>query len=184
MLSDKDMYDRMRNGWRMGKPDGTICGAGSTMGNTAFIRNWLPDVCSQYGIKSVCDAGAGDLHWIKHVDWNVEYAPFDLIPRKPEVQEIDITQAAMPKCDAILCRMVLNHLDDERIEMALDLFRQSARYLIATQFVLGGETHFTRLDLTKWLGEPLAMSRDGHEPNCRLAIWELRDDNRLVHEHQ
>ena len=160
----------------MGKSDGTVCGAGSTMANTAIARVWLPSVCSQFGIKSVCDAGAGDLHWIKHVHWDVDYKAFDLVPRKPEVTRIDITREALPECDAILCRMVLNHLDDPRVDMAINLFRQSAKYLIATHFVGGGikrQAQFTRWDFTKLLGEPLGQCHDGHESNCRLAIWAI-----------
>ena len=176
MLSDKEMRDRMKNGWRGGKADGTICGQGSTLENTRSISHWLPMVVQSYPIGSVCDAGAGDLHWIDLVRWDVDYKPFDLIPRSKKVKKLDITTEALPKCDAILCRMVLNHLDDERVTMALDLFRQSADYLIATHFVGGGvqrTSQFMRLDLTRWLDEPLEMARDGHEPNCRLAIWEL-----------
>mgnify|MGYP000172744222 CR=1 FL=1 len=28
-------------------------------------------------------------------------------------------------------------------------------------------------DNDDWLGEPLEMIQDGHERNCRLALWEL-----------
>jgi hypothetical protein len=179
MLSDQEMYDRMKNGWRAGYPE-TQCGNGSTMQNTANIRKWIPSIVKQYGIKKICDAGAGDMHWIKHVDLGCNYVPFDLIPRDKSIKQIDITQKALPKCDAILCRMVLNHLDDERISMALALFKQSATYLIATQF--NGEDlpkrspQFTRLDLRRApfnLGEPLARIQDAHEAACGLAIWKL-----------
>ena len=176
MLSSKDMYDRMKNGWQGGKPDGTICGQGSTRKNTSKVSSWLPKICEELTIKSVCDAGAGDMHWIKHVDWVVDYKPFDLIPRSHAVKKLDITKKQLPECDAILCRMVLNHLDDQRVGMAINLFRKSAWFLIATHFIDGGvqrTSQFTRLDLTELLGEPLAMSVDGHEDNCRLAIWEL-----------
>lgn len=181
MLSDKDMRERMKKGWQGGKPDGTVCGQGSTMANTAIIRGWLPTIVDKYEIKKICDAGAGDMHWIKHVKWDVDYKPYDLIPRSDEVKKIDITRRMLPKCDAILCRMVLNHLwgdndDCTRVTMALEKFKKSARYLIATHFVHGGVQRvpqFARLDLTQWLGQPIEQCRDGHEPNCRLAIWEL-----------
>ena len=39
MLTDKAMRKRMR-GWSSGLRDGTVCGAGSTMANTAVIRGW------------------------------------------------------------------------------------------------------------------------------------------------
>lgn len=180
MLSDIEMFERMSKGWKAGRHDGTICGNGSTLANTENIREWLPRLVERLDIQAVCDAGAGDLHWISRVQWDVEYQPFDLIPRKPEIQQIDITTQALPECDAILCRMVLNHLDKERIMMALELFKQSALYLIATQF--NGENlpkrspQFTRLDLKLApynLGEPIDSVQDGAEEICSLAVWEL-----------
>jgi|SRR6185312_10460622 len=176
------MYERMANGWRMGMSDGTVCGNGSTMANTANVRDWLPQIVETYNIASINDAGAGDLHWIKKVQWGrpIAYRAFDLIPRLPSVTALDITRDVMPACDAILCRMVLNHLDEERIVMALERFRLSARYLIATQF--DGENlpkrspQFTRLDLRGapyFLGDPLGSVQDAVESACTLAIWKL-----------
>ena len=168
--------ERMAKGWRGGKPDGTVCGQGSTMANTRSIRAWLPNLVKERNISTVCDAGAGDLHWIRAVNWEVDYYPFDLIPRNEHVAKLDITREKLPECDLILCRMVLNHLDDQRIDMALRLFKQSGKFLLATHFVGGGiqrTTQFMRVDLTKWLGEPLEVCPDGHELNCRLALWSL-----------
>jgi hypothetical protein len=186
MLSDEAMLERMARGWRAGQPE-TVCGNGSTLQNTANIRRWLPWRVIRYGIHTLNDAGAGDMHWIRQIDWGdwaVEYRPFDLVPRLPEVKRLDITTETMPKADAILCRMVLNHLvdvkgeerDETRIEMALERFRESATYLFATHFEgprPQRAPQFARLDLTKWLGEPLDAVQDGHETECRLAVWRL-----------
>jgi hypothetical protein len=109
--------------------------------------------------------------------WDVDYRPFDLVSRHLLVTQRDITRDLLPTCDAILCRMVLNHLDEERVGMALTLFRRSTRYLFATQF--NGEDlpqrspQFTRLDLRQWLGEPLESVADGREEPCRLALWAI-----------
>lgn len=177
MLSDQEMLERMANGWRMGRPF-TDCGNGSTLANTKNAREWLPKITQRYDISTVNDAGCGDMAWIEHMSWSVEYLPFDLIPRREGVLKIDITREELPRCDAILCRMVLNHLDEARILMALTRFRASASYLIATQF--NGENlpkrspQFTRLDLRSApydLGEPLEFIQDGAEPNCHLALW-------------
>lgn len=179
MLSDKEMFARMKNGWRMGKPDGTVCGNGSTMANTAKIRQWLPQIAEDYGLQSICDAGAGDLHWIRRVKWHVKVRYFDLIPRNLNVEPIDITRQALPKCDAILCRTVLNHLDEPRILMALDLFRQSSQYLIATNFTPPFQNktrQFVRLDLRGEpynLGDPLESCQDSCEPNQWLSLWRI-----------
>jgi hypothetical protein len=176
MLSDSEMLERMSDGWRKGKPF-TVCGNGSLPDATENIRRWLPQVCLRYGITTVCDAGAGDLQWMRGMQWDVEYKPFDLVPRLPEVRQLDITRDPLPTCDAILCRMVLNHLDGERVRMAIALFRRSAKYLIATQF--DGENlpqrskQFARLDLRKTLGQPAESVSDGRERECTLALWRL-----------
>lgn len=175
MLSDQGMLDRMKDGWYAGKPF-TVCGNGSLPDATANVRDWLPKVCMRRGIVSVCDAGAGDLKWRDGMQWDVDYRPYDLIPRNSDVRQADITRDALPTCDAILCRMVLNHLDAERVGMALDLFKRSARYLFATQFdgpQPQRSPQFKRLDLREWLGPSIESVRDGREGDCRLALWAL-----------
>lgn len=177
MLTDEQMHDRMKNGWRGGLPYGTVCGIGSTLENTANARAWLPSVCHDYGIASVNDAGAGDLTWIRKVDWRgIEVRYFDLIPRSREVLQLDITKQTMPRADAILCRHCLNHLDEIRVGMAIERFRECASFLIATQFDRpepGDHREFTRLDLRLWLGDSLTSIEDGGAQHCRLAIWKL-----------
>lgn len=175
MLSDAAMRERMLKGWRGGLKDGTICGDSSTIAKTQAVRNWLPVLCDAYGIRSVCDAGAGDLHWIKHVSWTVEYRAFDLIPRSDHVSRLDVTSEQLPVCDLILCRAVLNHLDAPRIKMALDLFRQSGKYLLATQFsgVTKAATEFCRLDLRTLLGDPIDSIADTCGKHSELALWTL-----------
>ena len=180
MLSDDAMYKRMVNGWRGGRKDGTVCGNGSTIAHSLNVMAALPQWAAKYGIRTVCDAGAGDLHWVRRVEWTVDYRAFDLIARSDEVAPFDITRDVLPKCDLILCRMVLNHLDVERNRMALARFRQSGKYLAATHFQ--GEDlpqrspQFTRLDLRHEpynLGEPIECVQDGHEGICRFALWAL-----------
>ena len=93
----------------------------------------------------------------------------------------------LPPADAILCRWVLNHLmgpyvdgvrDDERIEMALDNFKQSARYLFLTQFDTPQGNEISKLDLREHLGDYAEICRDGPmnlngQPyECLLAMWE------------
>lgn len=176
LLTDAEMRDRMRNGWRAGLPE-TVCGNGSTLESTENVRAWLPLVVERYGIVTVIDAGAGDMAWIRRVQWGVIYQPYDLIPRHHEVQQIDITTQVLPQADAILCRHVLNHLA-ERIEQTVqNLLNSGSRYLIATQYD-AGETltkQFQRLDLRPWLGDPLESIRDTADEFQTLAIWRIND---------
>lgn len=175
MLSDEAMRERMQNGWRGGLQDGTACGLSSTLENTKAIREWLPGLVEKYAIATACDAGAGDLHWIKYVQWQVEYRAFDLISRHKSIRQLDITTQPLPQCDLILCRAVLNHLDTDRIVMALEWFRQSGQYLLATQFnaVPAIASQFCRLDLRPWLGEPLEQHDDTCGKHAKLALWRL-----------
>jgi len=158
----------------MGRPF-TDCGNGSTLEATENVRKWLPRMAEKYGIRSVVDAGAGDLAWIELVEWDVHYIPVDLIPRRPEVARWDITTELLPLADAILCRHVLNHLA-ERLPQTVALFKRSeAKYLIATQYDAGENRtkQFQRCDLRPWFGEPLESIQDTSDELQRLAIWEI-----------
>lgn len=175
--SDAALERRMREGWKNGLAEGTPCGGGCLAKYTTHIREWLPAAMRRYGIKSVCDAGAGDMCWIAGVFDGVEYKPFDLVPRTPRVTKLDIATTALPKCDAIICRAVLIHLDPDRVARALELFRQSAKYLFATtdrsHNRFDPHNQFNALDLTKMLGEPLEYVQDLEGKHSRLALWEL-----------
>ncbi len=172
--NNDELEREFKKGWRGGLADGTPCGRGSTIANTKVVLEWLPRICEAWEFQSVCDAGAGDLHWIQYIDWSADYRPFDVVPRHPDVKELDITKEVLPACDVILCRMVLNHLGQGRTDSVLDLFRQSSKYLIASRYDNTGMAEirpFRDLDLN--LGEPLAECPDGHEPGCYLSLWEL-----------
>ena len=175
VLTDAEMHARMVNGWRGGLRDGTVCGYSSTRENTKAVRQWLPELCERYDVRTVCDAGAGDLHWIGLVKWSVQYRPFDLVPRHPSVTAFDITTETLPACDLILCRAVLNHLDSTRVDMAVERFREAGKYLLATQFsgVTKDATEFCRLDLRERLGAPLESIPDTCGERSELALWKL-----------
>jgi hypothetical protein len=172
--TNQDLLGRMRKGWRGGLADGTPCGSGSTMSATASIREKLPSLMASHGIQSVCDAGAGDQHWIGSIQWKVEYRAFDLVPRREGVTALDITRDALPSCDVVLCRHVLIHLDPARISMAISLFRQSAKYLLASQYDNAGpfdnSEQYNPTDLRPLLGEPLERVAD---TGSDLALWRL-----------
>ena len=164
----------MAEGWPSGLPE-THCGQGSTIARTELVRRALPGLVQKYAIRTVVDAGAGDLNWIQRVNWDVEYTPYDLIPRHAKVRQADITRDVLPACDLILCRHVLNHLDFMSMREALSLFRQSARYLLATQVdgELPEQPGWHHYNLRPWLGEPLERIPDTEGTGC-LALWPMR----------
>lgn len=164
----------MALGWRGGLKDGTPCGGGSTMIATRNIRAVLPRLVDKYDIKSICDAGAGDMHWMSQVDLDAEYRPFDLYPRSKEVTKLDVSTELLPECDLILCRHVLIHLDPVRIERAVSLFRKSGKYLLASQYddatAFDAEEQFNKVNLIPLLGEPLEKHADA---KAWIALWRL-----------
>ena len=161
--------------WLSGLPE-TPCGRGSTLASTESVREALPELVQKYGIRTVVDAGAGDLNWVQRVNWDVEYYPFDLIPRHPKVQQADITRDVLPVCDLILCRHVLNHLQRFDVQQALKHFRDAGTYLLATQMdqplLPYDPPGWTSYDLRQWLGEPIERIPDTQDTGD-LALWKL-----------
>lgn len=125
--------EKYRKGWTGGLPE-TQCGHGSLVSVTEKQRQWLPEMFAKYKIKSIADIGAGDLNWIKHMDLGeIEYTPYDLVPRHPSVTQFDLLQEVPPKVDLIMCLWVLNHLDYDDCARAIDnLLASKSKYLIMT----------------------------------------------------
>lgn len=171
--SDAALEQRMRDGWSGGLSDGTPCGGGSTRASAAAVAAALPSLVRRYGIESVCDAGAGDLHWISAVDLP-GYRAFDLVPRSAAVTKIDIACERLPQCDLVLCRHVLIHFDPDRIAKTLGLFAMAAKYLLANQYdnapPFDGSQQYNPTDLRPLLGEPIERLQD---TGSHLALWKL-----------
>ena len=126
------------------------CGRGSCFENTKLTRNLLERCIQKYDIKTVSDAGAGDMSWIKTLNWNVEYTGYDIRQWTSDIVLFDVTKDVLPKTDLILCRHVLNHLDGELAEEARNRFEESKSKYILITCSGGGYDHLVK----KW-GEPL-----------------------------
>ena len=163
----------------------SVCGPGSLFRNTEAVRSALITWIDKYGIKSLVDAGAGDLFWIRTLfpefaGRGLAYQAFDREKLVPEVEELDYTNVQLPECDAILCRHSLNHNNPVDVIRALELFRRSARFLIATQYdhpqpAKGKAPSFIRHNLAIApfdLGEPLEIVKDAKHTS--LALWRLK----------
>lgn len=104
------------------------------MAETKEQRKLIPKLIERYNIKTIADIGAGDMNWITHTDLRgASYAAFDLVPRKPEVTEFDITSQIPGKYDLIICLWVLNHLPFEDCKNALaNIMASGSKYLLMT----------------------------------------------------
>jgi len=125
---------KYQKGWT-GGGDETPCGFGSRVVTTQVQREWIPRMVEKYQIKSIADIGAGDLNWMRLVEWPhpVDYQPYDLVPRSDGVTQFDLIHQVPPKVDLILCLWLLNHLPEHHALAALNNLRASgAKYLIYT----------------------------------------------------
>lgn len=181
IITDEEIYNRMKTGWNSGRPTMSPCGSGSELNIAGKLLPWLEKIVNKYNIKVVNDAGAGDLKWISHCKWDVDYQGYDLYPRHKDVIELDFTKEIMRPCDLILCRQVLIHLPQDRILRALDLFRKSGKYLAATNYHSpqkhrldsNAPFHHTRLtDEIYGLGTPIESIPDTNNMND-LSVWKL-----------
>ena len=131
IITDADKY---KKGWKGGLPE-TPCGHGSKINQTEIQREWIPRMVGKYGIHTIADIGAGDLRWVELVEWPhpVQYTPFDLVPRRKDVQSFDLIMEIPRQSDLIMCLWVLNHLPYDHAKLALANLRASgSQYLMYT----------------------------------------------------
>lgn len=178
-------------------------GSGSTLEQTAYIREVLPAVLRELNVKSFLDVPCGDFNWLKLVDLSgVQYIGGDIVPdlveknnqayATPErtFKTINIIQDELPKVDAIFCRDCLVHMKFDHAMQALQNFKNSgSTYLITTTFTDRPENEelygiWRTLNLQKApfnLPEPLKMINEKCTEgrmkftDKSLGIWRLQD---------
>lgn len=123
-------------------------GGGSSLFQTRIIREEIPRLLHNLGIKTILDAPCGDWNWMQHVDLgNFQYIGGDIVGEiiqanqdrfgstNVRFQTTDIIGGPIPKVDLILCRDCLVHLSNADALRALESFRRSgAQWLLTTTF--------------------------------------------------
>ncbi|MEO5349542.1 MAG: hypothetical protein H7836_07850 [Magnetococcus sp. YQC-3] len=182
------------NSWKAWE---TRSGPGSTRRATTALREALRGVFGELGIRTLVDAGCGDLAWNAELTESLElYLGFDLVPelvahnrtlyerRKNHFfNTADICCDLLPRGDAILCRNILTHLPNAAIKQALRHFKRSeSRYLLATTFPKRENQEITvgewrAMDLTAppfSLPPPIRLVADGSHGG-HIGVWRLAD---------
>lgn len=130
------------------KSDESRSGRGSSLPQTAAIRDELPLLCRRLGVASLLDAPCGDLHWMGLIDLpGVRYRGLDIVPALiadnrarlagsgREFQVLDVVARVPPRADLILCRDLLVHLPFRDVLQTLGNFRRSgSTWLLTTTF--------------------------------------------------
>ncbi len=136
------------NHW--GSPE-TISGRGSERRQTEAVRDGLAHILAAYRIKTVVDAGCGDLNWIRHVpgfERLDSYLGIDIVAdlisdcrsrygsARVTFKQADLTREEIPTADLVICRDFLVHLTIAQVFTVLSsIVRSGSGYLLATTYV-------------------------------------------------
>lgn len=174
----------------------TLCGAGSTLAETNYLRARLPRLLYAIGADRLLDAPCGDFNWMAHVDLEgVEYIGVDASAmniaaaraRAPDREfiEMDIISGKLPAADAMLCRDFYQHIPNAMVFSALlNFLNAGIPWLIATthdnevneDIAEAGMFRRTNLDLPPFrLPPPAIFIPDPPGGGHYLGAWH-RDD--------
>jgi len=184
--------------------DESVSGPGSSLEQTAEIRQRLPELLAEIGARTLIDAPCGDFNWLKHVDFNFEmYVGIDIVERIISKNRrmyqrddrlflnLDILTDPLPKADVIFCRDCLVYLSFEQIHDALKNFQASrSTYLLTTHFTRRSGN--TDMATGQWrplnlqyppfnFPDPLRVINEkcteagGQYADKSLALWRLAD---------
>lgn len=198
--------EAFRHAWRSNHWSGpeSQSGQGSSLDQTARIREALPDLCRRLGIGSLLDLPCGDCHWITQVALpDVWYTGGDLVPEIVErniarfgeprrrFMRLDLTASQLPAADLLLCRDGLVHLSVRDIAAAVRNIRRSdIHYLLTTTFtsepanrdITTGDWRPLNLELPPFqFPSPLELlnegctEQEGRFADKSLALWRIVD---------
>ena len=177
-------------------------GTGSNLEQTAVLRERLPALLAELGIRTLLDIPCGDFYWMQHMDLPLErYIGADIVTELVdsnrsrhassvrEFVRLDLVKDSLPKVDLVFCRDCLVHLSNENIRKAVaNIKRSGSRYLLTTGFselkenvdILNGNWRRLNLTLAPFFFPPpsLIVCEECTEENgafhdkC-LFLWEL-----------
>lgn len=129
--------------------DSSVSGVGSELDATAAIRDRLPGLLKELGVRSMLDAPCGDHRWMASLDLKIDrYVGIDIVPSIVEALQqryrddghrsfllSDITHDPLPHCDLILSRDCLVHFSFRTLRRAVrNLKASGATWLLTTTF--------------------------------------------------
>lgn len=129
----------------------TLSGPGSTLRYTEPLRALLPAVLANLGVRSLLDGPCGDFNWMKTVPLaGIDYHGVDIssevitdLKRQyPGISftRLDLTEDPLPQVDFWLCRDLMVHLSDAKIERLLaNWWRSGIRYFAGTHYFRRGD---------------------------------------------
>jgi len=199
LRSTEDIFSDYYENNRWKTPE-SKSGPGSTLHYTAHLRERLPIVIREWGIRSMLDAPCGDFNWMKEVQFEegFTYIGGDIVPKMVadnaskypsatrSFRRFDVVADEFPDVDMWFCRDLLFHLPHALISAALRNFARSrVRFAMITSHINDGSIKnddiatpgmFRLLDLRSSpynLPPPLIDIKDyvGRYPPRNLSLW-------------
>lgn len=126
----------------------SISGRGESLKEVAVVREKIPLLLKELGVRALLDAPCGELFWMEGLLLGIDrYIGVDIVPElislnrqkyKNEGKEFlhrDISKDSLPRVDLILCRDCLVHLSFREIFSCLRNFKKTgSKYLLTTTF--------------------------------------------------
>jgi hypothetical protein len=171
-----------QNGWF--HPE-TVSGSGSAIFNTVSIREELPILIRELGVRTLCDIPCGDCNWIRELSLDIDlYVGADVVREIIDLHQRrsggerrrfyhwDITHDPLPAFDLVLCRDCLVHFSLEDARKAVgNIVRSRSRFLVTTTY----PSLRTNEEIATGDWRPVNLER---EPFC------FPPPLRLIREHQ
>lgn len=124
-------------------------GPGSNLVQTEQIRQAIPRLLGEYGVKTLLDVPCGDFHWMKELNLQLDqYTGADIVEaivndnnakyasEKRQFVHLDILKDKLPKADMILCRDLFGHFSYKDVKKAINNIKSSgSKYLLTTTYV-------------------------------------------------
>lgn len=146
MANIKDIFSNVYENWGFGGWPESRSGPGSTLEETANIRNAIRKLVAEKQIKTAVDIPCGDFNWMKEIVYGFEkYTGGDIVPELIKANqkyaneiisfiEFDLTSDdEIPEADLLIVRDVIGHLPLEQGKKAIQkILNSKCRYLLST----------------------------------------------------
>lgn len=173
----------------------TLCGFGSTMKETEYLRSKLHGVLIELGVRRLLDAPCGDFNWmddflpdgIQYIGCDLNWTNIEAAYRRQDrdFRQLDIITDDLPPADAMLCRDFHQHLPDRLVFSALRNFVASGiPWLLATTHDneanenISKAGDFRRINLMAApfnFVEPSILIADPPGSGHNLGVWSRED---------
>lgn len=146
-------------------------GPGSELKNTIFYIIFLEQFLKCNKIKSVLDVGCGDWTFSKHINWkNIKYLGIDIVKniieknkkkyskKNIKFMSLDFIKSEAPKADLLICKDVLQHLNNEEIKLFIKKTKKF-KYSLITNDLYSNSKLKTNAQISTGKYRPLDLTK-------------------------